>query len=751
MKTLVIVESPAKSKTIQGILGNNYKVLSSYGHLTKLPSSGLGIKVDDGSYDTKYIIDKSKRDIVKKLQEEAKKCDEILLASDNDLEGEKIAYDLKTIVLKGVDKPMKRITFTEITSKAIKEAVESPRDIDMNKVAAQQTRRLLDRLIGFGISPFLWRAVGPGTSAGRVQSVALNLIIELENIIKSFNPEKFWDIKGDFKTINSLLELNLNKVNNKRFERIIDHKTVDEVLNLVSKDFNITNTNISRKKINPPLPLKTSTLQQMAASQLGFNASKTMRVAQSLYEGVKVEGVHKGLITYMRTDSLKISDDAKNATKNFIKNNYGEKYIGPDRYFKSSQGAQEAHESIRPTYVDYTPQRVSAYLDKDQLKLYTAIWKRFVACQMPSMEYDQFELLCENNNKEFKGNFNRIIFDGFYKLLPGDIKTEDFPSLNIGDKINFKNAKIKEDFTKPPARMSESGLIKKLETDGIGRPSTYASIIDTIKKRDYVELENKSFKPTILGNDVNNIIIRNFPKTINTKFTANMESKLDKISEGELNWRDVVVEYHKQLKEELDNFNNQLIDLKTKDISTDMECPKCNSVMFLKEGRFGDYLLCSNKECNNKISLKGIHVEKTNKDLTFIKVKELIKEHDEEIKGIKTDICMFGKIVYIKKGKFGLYFETDDYRDSPEDKRWRSSIPKELLVKIKKNELEFKDKTLLIKDAYEELEASNKRLLESLGKCPKCGSDLKICQGKYQAKFIGCTNYPKCKYIQKIK
>ncbi|VEH39658.1 DNA topoisomerase 1 [Fusobacterium varium] len=478
-KNLVIVESPAKAKTIEKILGKKFHVVASFGHVRDLPKSKLGVDVDN-NFQPSYSTIKGKGDVIKNLKDLAKKSDKIYLASDPDREGEAIAWHIAH-ALKLDEKDSNRIEFNEITETAIKDSISHARKIDMDKVNAQQARRILDRLVGYGISSLLWKSISSNTSAGRVQSVALKLICDLEDEIKKFTPVKFWEVKGEF--LNKL-KLSLYRVDNKKFDKLTDEKIVKEIKKIEKKDFTVIEAKVSKKSKNSPLPLKTSTLQQLASSYLGFSASKTMRVAQGLYEGIDIDGNHKGLITYMRTDSTRISEDAIEMAKKYILENFGKEYLGVQKTVKNKQKIQDAHEAIRPTDIELTPDNLKNTLDKDQYKLYKLIWDRFLISQLAPMKYEQFEIICNYEKFDFRGTINKIIFDGYYKIFKEEeeLPLGEFPTIKEGDMLKLEKLLIKEDFTKPPSRFTESSLVKKLEAEGIGRPSTYATIIETLKK-----------------------------------------------------------------------------------------------------------------------------------------------------------------------------------------------------------------------------------------------------------------------------
>ena len=435
-KNLVIVESPAKAKTIEKILGNDFLVTASFGHIRDLPKSTLGVDIEN-NFTPNYSTIRGKGEVTKNLKALAKKSEKVYLASDPDREGEAIAWHIAH-TLKLDENENNRIEFNEITASAIKDAIKHPRKIDMNKVNAQQARRILDRLVGYEVSPLLWKAISSNTSAGRVQSVALKLICELEDSIKAFVPEKFWDITGEFK---DKINLALYKVEDKKIDKLKDEKVVEKIKTLKGEEFLVDGAKVTKKTKNPPLPLKTSTLQQLSSSYLGFSATKTMKIAQGLYEGVNINGTHKGLITYMRTDSVRISEEAVQMAKDYILENYGKDYVGGGvkKTTKKQENIQDAHEGIRPTDVNFTPEYLSKFLDKDQLKLYTLIWERFLISQLAPMKYEQFELLCSKDGIQFRGVLNKILFDGYYKLFKDeeDIPLGDFPNIQKDDKLKL--------------------------------------------------------------------------------------------------------------------------------------------------------------------------------------------------------------------------------------------------------------------------------------------------------------------------
>ncbi|MDY4022301.1 type I DNA topoisomerase [Staphylococcus borealis] len=611
---LVIVESPAKAKTIEKYLGKKYKVIASMGHVRDLPRSQMGVDVED-NFEPKYITIRGKGPVVKDLKKYAKKAKNVFLASDPDREGEAIAWHLSKI-LELDDTKENRVVFNEITKDAVKESFKHPRGIEMNLVDAQQARRILDRLVGYNISPVLWKKVKKGLSAGRVQSVALRLVIDRENEIRNFKPEEYWSIEGEFRYKKSKFTAKFLHYKNKPF-KLKTKKDVEKITTELDGDkFEITNVNKKEKTRNPANPFTTSTLQQEAARKLNFKARKTMMLAQQLYEGIdlKRQGT-VGLITYMRTDSTRISQTAKDEAKKYIEDKYGKDYIS-NRTAKGKQGDQDAHEAIRPTSTLRTPDEMKSYLTRDQHRLYKLIWEHFVASQMAPAILDTVALDVTQNNIKFRANGQTIKFKGFMTLYveakddKDNEKENKLPNLNKGDEVTATQIEPAQHFTQPPPRYTEARLVKTLEELKIGRPSTYAPTIDTIQKRNYVKLESKRFVPTELGEIVYEQVKDYFPEIIDVEFTVNMETLLDKIAEGDIGWRKVIDNFYGSFKLDVERAEEEMEKVEIKDEPAGEDCEVCGSPMVIKMGRYGKFMACSNfPDCRNtKAIIKTIGV-----------------------------------------------------------------------------------------------------------------------------------------------
>ena len=631
-KYLVIVESPAKVKTISKLLGANYKVMASQGHVRDLPKSQMGVDVEH-DYEPKYITIRGKGDILAALRKEAKKADKVYLATDPDREGEAISWHLAA-ALKLEDKDIYRITFNEITKNAVKASLKEARKIDMNLVDAQQARRVLDRVVGYGISPLLWAKIKRGLSAGRVQSVALRMICDRENEIDAFIPEEYWtmeaslNIKGEKKPLVAKFYGDRNgKIDIKNAAQM--QKILDEVKN---SGFSIESVKKSEKIKKSPLPFTTSTLQQEAAKTLNMSTKRTMNIAQQLYEGVDIKGRGTvGLITYLRTDSTRVADEAKVASKDYISENYGEKYLPQSSNAKKDdKKIQDAHEAIRPTDLSLSPALVKESLQRDQFRLYQLIWKRFVASQMAPAQYETTSVRIGAGEYIFTVSASKIVFDGFMSVYKTDDDNEETNALAKGldenSVLTLDDVNGTQHFTQPPAHFTEASLVKALEEQGIGRPSTYAPTISTIIARHYVIKENKNLYISELGNAVNNIMMTAFPTIVDVKFTANMESLLDGVAEGTVEWKEIIRNFYPDLKVAIDEAEKELEHVKIEDEVTDVICDKCGRNMVIKYGPHGKFLGCPGfPECHNTkpyLEKIGVACPKCGKDVISKKTKK---------------------------------------------------------------------------------------------------------------------------------
>jgi len=711
-KNLVIVESPAKAKTISKFLGTKYTVKASMGHVRDLPKSKMGIEVEK-KYKPTYTVSPDKKKTIKDLKDKISDDTVLWIATDEDREGEAIGWHLLEALKVKDKKRVKRIVFHEITKDAITKAIESPRDIDDNLVDAQQARRVLDRLVGYELSPLLWKKIRYGLSAGRVQSVAVRLIVEREREIEAFKPEEYFEIDGVFKPKNGKKEdefkASLSKIDDKKAE-VKDKKTATKIVkDLRGADYNVKKIEEKEMKKNPAPPFITSTLQQEASRKLHFSVKKTMMIAQQLYEGIKMGSGHHGLITYMRTDSVNLAESALKKMKQVIDKEYGKEYsLETPRKYKGKKGAQEAHEAIRPVDVALKPEDVKQYLDKDQLKLYELIWKRAIACQMAQAVFDRtrVDIECKKSGKdlgyEFRATGQVMKFPGFIKVYKEgtDHPDEDdsgenmLPKLKEGQDLDNVSVESSQHFTKPPARYTEASLVKKLEAEGIGRPSTYAPTISTIINRGYIEKEQKQLKPTDVGEVVNDLLVEHFNNIVDYQFTARMEEDLDDIAEGKKEWEPIVDEFYKPFHK---NIEKKEKELKKEDVvneETDKVCDQCGKKMVIKLGRFGKFLSCSGyPDCKNAQPLE----EKTKEE----------KELEKKLAGKKCDKC--GEPMVIKRGRFGEFLGCSAYPDCKNIKP---------IVKL------------------------------SGVKCPKCQSGQLVERRtrKGGKLFWGCNKFPKCKF-----
>ncbi len=597
---LVIVESPSKAKTIGKYLGPDYVVKASMGHLRDLPKSVMGVDLE--SFDPKYIAVKGKESIISELKAAARQADTVYLATDPDREGEAISWHLKEL-LKLSDERTHRVTFNEITQRVVKESIAAPRSIDMDLVNAQQARRILDRIVGYQLSPLLWKKIRRGLSAGRVQSVATRLVVDRENEIRAFVPREYWSLDVKLTRIGKPGSFLAKYYGSPKKTELENEAQVDGIIaDILGKEFTVTNVKKSEKKRSAAPPFTTSTLQQEASRKLNMTPKRTMAIAQQLYEGVDVAGEGTlGLITYMRTDSLRLSDEAMSAAADFIKNRYGDKYYyGKFHTFKTKSGAQDAHEAIRPTHVEFDPESIRDSLTKEQYRLYKLIWSRFLASQMANAVYDTVSIDSECAGHVFRSSHSSLRFSGFIAVYEEGKDEEDeavgspLPDLSEGEKATHSEHRKEQHFTQPPARFTEATLVKAMEEKGVGRPSTYASIVSTILDREYVIKKDKRLEPTPLGEVVNGLMVDRFNDIIDVEFTANMERKLDEVEEGHQEWKQVLAEFYRDFHREMEEAESALdgVRLKVPDEETDEICEVCGKNLVIKSGRFGRFLAC---------------------------------------------------------------------------------------------------------------------------------------------------------------
>ncbi len=698
MKNLVIVESPAKAKTISKFLGPDYTVLASMGHVRDLPKSKLGFDPAD-NFKPQYLVSTDKKKVISELKKHITKDTVIYLAADEDREGEAIAWHLIP-ALKIEKNPIKRIVFHEITKDAILEALENPREVDQNLVDAQQARRILDRAVGYELSPLIWRKVRYGLSAGRVQSVAVRIIVDREKEIEAFIPEEYWKIKTEFKDPTLFAEL--AKINGKvtKVTNGSDAKDIEGSLN--KGNFLLEDIEEKESKRNPAPPFTTSTLQQEASRKIGFSVKQTMVVAQQLYEG-NIQNIPNhtgGLITYMRTDSLNLAGEAVSAVRGIIENRFGKKYLPeePKVYNKKSKGAQEAHEAIRPTMLHFTPEMAQSFLKADEIKLYRLIYERFMACQMEDAQFEQQSIIFKGNENEFRASGRKLTFDGFYALTGAEDKDKLLPTLKEGEKAQLQSVKPEQHFTEPPARYSEASLIKKLESEGVGRPSTYAPTVATLSSRTYVTIEKKQIIPTEMAFTVTEILEKNFANIVDISFTANMEEKLDEVSEGTVDWQKLLSDFYFPFMEQVDAGKENIVSLKLAK-PTGRTCPKCGeSELLLRSGKFGNFIACSGfPKCK--------YTEQVDEEGNSAPKAENLSEE-------KCDKC--GKDMLIKNGRNGQFLACSDYPDC-------------------KN-----TKSINVEEKVSETP------------CPDCGGKISL-KNSRRGPFWGCEGYPECKFISKFE
>ncbi len=626
-KTLVIVESPSKAKTIGKYLGSHYKVVASVGHVRDLPKSKLGIDIDN-DFEPQYISIRGKGEIIKELRKEAKKASKVYLATDPDREGEAISWHLAYLLGIDPDKPC-RIVFNEITKNTIKEAIKHPRKIDLHLVDAQQARRVLDRLVGYQISPLLWRKVRKGLSAGRVQSAALKILCDREKEIRQFQPKEYWTITAEFKK-GKTFSAKLAEYKKKKI--VIENKEQnDRILEELKKgSYTVTSLNRRERIKKPYAPFTTSSLQQEASTKLNFNTKKTMMIAQQLYEGVEIKGQGSvGLITYLRTDSVRISEEAKAAAASYILENFGKEYAGKNVFSNKKKDIQDAHEAIRPSNIALEPEKIKDSLSSDQFKLYRLIWCRFMASQMASARFDNLQVEIQNGDYTFKTTGSKLLFDGYQKVYKNSIdddKDRLLPALEEQEKLDAEDVRGEQNFTQPPSRYTEASLVKELEEKNIGRPSTYAPIVGTLTERKYVTREKKALLPTELGFLVTGLMEEYFKEIVDVNFTAEMEDKLDDVELDEVQWKQVIRDFYGPFEKELAAADQAIEKVKVEDQPTGEVCELCGKPMVLKTGRFGEFIACSGyPECKNtKAVVRSINVKcpKCGRDIVARKSKK---------------------------------------------------------------------------------------------------------------------------------
>jgi DNA topoisomerase-1 len=762
-RALVIVESPAKAKTINKFLGRDYKVKASMGHVRDLPKRKLG--VDEDSFQPTYTALPEKKKTLNELKREAKSADAIYLATDPDREGEAICWHLQEELKKGTNAEFHRVLFNEITKRAILEAFEQPGQIDTNKVEAQQTRRILDRLVGYKISPLLWEKVRRGLSAGRVQSVALRIICEREREILAFEPREFWSVVAQLEADQPpVIAAKLVARDGKKIE-IVSKEEVEQALTELGWEirkvekvedsapeaitvevapisgqavpFEVAAVQAREKKKNPAPPFITSKLQQDAARQLGFPVSKTMRVAQGLYEGREIgDAGTVGLITYMRTDSTRVSGEAVSAVRQFITDQYGAKAL-PDkpRSYRARKQAQEAHEAIRPTSMEFTPDTVKSFLGRDEFRLYSLIWNRFVASQMESAVFDVTRVDIAAGPLTFRANGSVLKSAGFLAVYheakeedngakddeePDDSVDRRLPALKEGQTLELRQLSPRQRFTQPPPRFSEATLVRELEENGIGRPSTYASILSTIMDRDYVQKDKRRFFPTDLGFLVNDLMVESFGDIVDVGYTARMEEELDRIEDGDLSWIDALREFHEKFEADLRRAKVEMRNVKRETIPTDQKCDKCGKPMVLKWGRFGQFLACSAyPDCKNTRDIADSdNGSRATMAAAAKTAKVVAMPNPIEEQAAPCEKC--GQPMVLRRGRFGQFLACSGY---PECKTTRK------VTVSRDGKAEAKPDVLLDED------------------CPRCDAKLARKQGRY-GEFTACSTYPKCRYVK---
>ena len=692
MSNLIIVESPAKARTISHFLGKEYTVVASKGHIRDLPKSSFGITIEsDGTFVPKYTIPKEASATVRELKKLAKNADTIYIATDEDREGEAIGYHIAKAIGKDPE-ALPRIVFHEITRSAIAHALEHPRRLNMESIDAQQARRLLDRIVGYKLSPLLASKIQRGLSAGRVQSSTLKIVVDREREIRAFKPEEYWTIGAQFE---QSIEAAVYRFDGQKIEKmtLTSQQEADRIVaSAQTESFTVTAIETAKRKSKTPPPFMTSTLQQAASTQLGFSPKKTMMVAQKLYEGVKTDKGTMGIITYMRTDSLNLAKEAVSAARAHIGEQYGERYLPskPKYYASKSKGAQEAHEAIRPTRVDFPPETAARYLTSDEQKLYRLIYNRFLACQMTDAQFETQTILFGGERSVFKATGRKMLFDGFYRVTGYNERDRLLPELSQGQAVTLDTIKAEQHFTEPPPRYNEASLIKKLESLGIGRPSTYAPTITILQTRQYIEVKQKRIHPTEVAFTVIELLEKHFPEIVDSGFTSTMEETLDRIAEGKADWQKVLADFYAPFMEKITKGKKEIPSLKVA-TPTGENCPQCGSELLLRKGRYGEFIACSNfPKCKY--------------------TRNIDEEGNPEEPETTDEVCdKCGSPMVIKNGRRGKFLACSAY---PKCKNTRPLVP---------------PKTLDVP-------------------CPECGGKLIERQGR-RGTFYGCSNYPKCKFI----
>jgi DNA topoisomerase-1 len=707
-KSLLIVESPAKARTIGKYLGKDMEVKASVGHIRDLPVNRLGVDIDNG-FVPEYVTITGKQKIITELKKAAKDKEMIYLAPDPDREGEAIAWHIAE-ALKAKNRQFARVLFHELTPSAIREAIEHPETLSQERFDSQQARRVLDRLVGYRLSPLLWEKVKRGLSAGRVQSVALRIIADREREIFAFTPEEYWSLTAKFLADNQEFSARLFKKNNKKIELKTGDETNQIIAELKDETFTVADVTSKERKRQPLPPFTTSQLQQAAFSRLRLPAARTMSLAQKLYEGLDLgsEG-SVGLITYMRTDSVRVADVALQEARGFINQKFGKDYL-PDspRFYRNKKGTQDAHEAIRPTSVMRTPESVKQFLSGQLLALYELIWRRFVASQMEPARIDQTTVNITAGDYIFRATGSVLRFKGFLEVYdPGEKdEKEVLPPLTQNQELNLKEFLPKQHFTQPPPRFTEATLVKELEENGIGRPSTYASIISTLRDKTYVESKKGQLRPTELGFIVSDLLVANFPQIMNVEFTAGMENNLDEIEEGKVNWQDILDRFYQPFEHDLAKAQENMLSMKREGLKTDLICDECGAKMVMKYGRNGPFLSCSRyPDCKNAFDFSR------DDNGNLVPEKHEAPETDETC-----EKC--GSPMVLKKGKYGPFLACSAYPDCKNTKPLNGSSSS--------------TEDLSFPEGMDQ-------------KCEKCGSDLAVKRSRHGSLFIACTNYPKCK------